>query len=191
MTFGENLIKIRKSKNMTQEKFAKEIGIGLASLQRYESGERSPTLDTLNKIADGLKIGLRDIVGDIATTYMFGADKSVLFDEEGILWAVREQFNLTQEYFSKATGMELERYIEIEENKVKPTDSEISAIYNVLSSHGFKASDMIFMKSGNENWVWISRKKHLLYCFDQLNEQGQEKAVESVELLTKIPEYKK
>lgn len=64
MNLGERLVKLRKSKNLTQEKFAKEIGIGLASLQRYESGERSPTLDTLEKIANGLNVSLSEVMGE-------------------------------------------------------------------------------------------------------------------------------
>lgn len=191
MNLGERLVKLRKSKNLTQEKFAKEIGIGLASLQRYESGERSPTLDTLEKIADGLNLGMGELLGDTSFTHMFAFSENVLFEEEGILMDIREQFKLTQEFFSKAAGIDLDRYIQIEENKVKPTDSEMSDIYNLLKSYGFKKSDMQFMKYGDSNWTWASEKENLLHYYDQLNKQGQEKAIESVELLTKIPEYQK
>ncbi|WKY43936.1 helix-turn-helix transcriptional regulator [Eubacteriaceae bacterium ES2] len=63
MNIGERLIKIRKSKNETQEDFAKIIGIGKASLQRYESGERSPTLEMLQKISSKLDMELSELIG--------------------------------------------------------------------------------------------------------------------------------
>lgn len=191
MDTKDKVKKYRKEKKLTQKQLGELSGLSEITIRKLEAGESNPKIGTLHKIANGLKVGLNDILDDTYTTYMIGNQKSVLFDEVGILLSIREQLNLSQEYISKASNMEIERYIQIEENKVKPSDSEISSIYNVLSSHGFKKSDMQFMKSGNENWVWISRKNNLLYCFDQLNEQGQEKAVESVELLTKIPEYKK
>ena len=53
---------IRKSKKMTQKELAEKSGIGLRSIQRYERGERSPTIRMLYKIADALKVNVSQLM---------------------------------------------------------------------------------------------------------------------------------
>jgi len=53
---------IRKSKKMTQKELAEKAGIGIRSIQRYERGERSPTIKILYKIADGLKVNVSQLM---------------------------------------------------------------------------------------------------------------------------------
>lgn len=46
-------------------------------------------------------------------------------------------------------------------------------------------------KAFAEQWNKSFRHKKILELMDQLNEKGQEKAIENVEILTKVDEYKK
>lgn len=46
-------------------------------------------------------------------------------------------------------------------------------------------------KSLVEKQIDKEKKEKLLTCFNDLNDSGKEKAIEQVELLAKIPEYKK
>lgn len=54
--FGENLRKLRVSKNLAQEDLAYECGIPLSQVGRLERGVRSPTLSTILILAKGLGV---------------------------------------------------------------------------------------------------------------------------------------
>ena len=50
--FNKRLRQTRMDKGLTQQKMADLLNIGLRSYQKYEQGERSPSLDCLVSIAD-------------------------------------------------------------------------------------------------------------------------------------------
>lgn len=61
---SQNIRRLRKKVNLSQEELAKQIGITYSTLAKLESGVNSnPTLDTLWKIADSLAVSLDDLVG--------------------------------------------------------------------------------------------------------------------------------
>lgn len=52
---GNNIKRIRKENNLTMEMLAKRIGLtNRSSIAHLENGSRSITLDTLEKVANGL-----------------------------------------------------------------------------------------------------------------------------------------
>lgn len=59
---GENIKLFRQSKGLTQEELAKKLGISKSAISRYESGQREPDLDSVEKIASTLGVSLRDLV---------------------------------------------------------------------------------------------------------------------------------
>ncbi|MFR0064240.1 MAG: helix-turn-helix domain-containing protein [Veillonella parvula] len=52
MGFSENLKSFRKVFKLSQEKFAKEIGISRSQVANYETSTSEPNLTTLKRIAD-------------------------------------------------------------------------------------------------------------------------------------------
>ena len=50
--FNKRLRQTRMDKGLTQQKMADLLGVGLRSYQKYEQGERTPSFDSLVKIAD-------------------------------------------------------------------------------------------------------------------------------------------
>ncbi len=56
MSFSRRLAKIRKDKDLTQQKMADVIGIHVSQIKRYESGDTQPSLEVLRKIALALNI---------------------------------------------------------------------------------------------------------------------------------------
>ena len=61
---AKNIRKLRKECKLSQEGLAKRAGITFSTLAKLESGvNNNPTLDTLCKIADVLKISLDELVG--------------------------------------------------------------------------------------------------------------------------------
>lgn len=56
--FPKRLNETRKSKGFTAQKMADFLGLALRSYQFYESGKRSPSLETLVAIADILDVSV-------------------------------------------------------------------------------------------------------------------------------------
>lgn len=60
--FANKLKSIRKDRNLTQEALALLCGIDRTYIGRVERLERNPSLDILQKIADGLEITLNELL---------------------------------------------------------------------------------------------------------------------------------
>ena len=54
---------LRKSRKLTQQRFADELGIERESVARYENGSRVPPLDKLIQIADYFDVSIDYLVG--------------------------------------------------------------------------------------------------------------------------------
>ncbi len=67
---GEKIKLLRKSQKMTQEDFSQKIGVSRSTLSCYEIGQRTPSLRTLQEIAEIFGIGL-DYFGLSATDEAF------------------------------------------------------------------------------------------------------------------------
>ncbi len=66
--FSKRLNETRKSKGFTAQNMADKLQLALRSYQFYEGGKRSPSLDTLIKIADIL---------DVSTDYLLCRDEFI------------------------------------------------------------------------------------------------------------------
>ena len=52
MSFSEDIKRIRRKAFLTQEDFAKEIGVSFATVNRWETGKARPNLKTMKLIDD-------------------------------------------------------------------------------------------------------------------------------------------
>ena len=59
---GENIVRLRDKRGLRQIDLAIELDIDDSSLRRIESGRTNPTIITLKKIADVLKVNLSELV---------------------------------------------------------------------------------------------------------------------------------
>ncbi len=55
MSFSEDIKRIRRKAFLTQEDFAKEIGVSFATVTRWETGKAKPNLKTMKLIDDYCK----------------------------------------------------------------------------------------------------------------------------------------
>lgn len=60
--FGDNLKKIRKEKNLSLAEASKATNVSVTMLSQIERNDSIPTLTTVWKICNGLKINFRDLV---------------------------------------------------------------------------------------------------------------------------------
>lgn len=57
-----NLKKIRKSQNLSLDMLSERTGVSKSMLGQIERGESNPTVTTIAKICEGLKVGIEDLV---------------------------------------------------------------------------------------------------------------------------------
>lgn len=62
-SFQERLKMTRESKGMTQNQLCDASGVSQAQLSLYESGQRSPTAETLMKLAKSLSVSVDYLLG--------------------------------------------------------------------------------------------------------------------------------
>lgn len=55
MSFSEDMKRIRRKAFLTQDDFAKEIGVSFATVNRWETGKAKPNLKTMKLIDDYCK----------------------------------------------------------------------------------------------------------------------------------------
>jgi transcriptional regulator with XRE-family HTH domain len=90
---GENIKKIRETKNITQKALAKKAGLSARTIQHYEQETRYPRYDQMKDIAKALEVSLIDILMlegnvEINTSDLF---MSKLLDEiEEHEWELKE-----------------------------------------------------------------------------------------------------
>lgn len=72
---GERLRNLRTSQNITQTDLAKRIGVTNALISAIEKGERSPSLETLIKLASQFKV---------STDYLLGMKSKEPINLEGL-----------------------------------------------------------------------------------------------------------
>lgn len=88
MTIGENIKKTRKQANLTQRQLAEKLAVSQAMIAQYESGERNPKRETVEKIAKALGV-------DPFSLYSFDMATAALSDnidqkEHGLLTNYRK-----------------------------------------------------------------------------------------------------
>lgn len=59
---AENLRRIRKSRNMSLDMLAEKTGVSKSMLGQIERGESNPTLATIEKIVEGMKVSFEDLI---------------------------------------------------------------------------------------------------------------------------------
>lgn len=58
--FGKRVRALRKNKGLSQEDLAEKIDISSKYLSRVEMGQHFPSIDTLDRLANALKVDLKD-----------------------------------------------------------------------------------------------------------------------------------
>lgn len=89
---GAKLNNLRKSRKMTQSEFAEKIGVSRSTLSCYEINQRTPSVKTLQRIAEIFGVGL-DYFGISATDEAFDllARAKSVFENDNISVAEKEK----------------------------------------------------------------------------------------------------
>lgn len=60
--FGRKLQKLRKVQKISYRKFADEVDLAASYIQKLEAGQSNPSLTTLIRIAEALKVDLNEFM---------------------------------------------------------------------------------------------------------------------------------
>lgn len=77
-TFGENLKELRKSRGYSQDRFAREIGSNQVNVSAWELGTRTPTLPTIQHIANVFHVPLSSLISLETSGNENDADRELL-----------------------------------------------------------------------------------------------------------------
>lgn len=72
---GERLKQLRKEKKLTQTELGNKINVTKVSISGYESGNRSPDTDTLQRLADFFEVSTDYLLGRTDTTALTAQEK--------------------------------------------------------------------------------------------------------------------
>lgn len=176
MSIGGNIQTARKRAGLTQEQLAQECGVATITIQQYERNKREPNVDMIAKIADTLNV-----------TVGYLQDRETI-DTRSILDAMKVKDYATAE---KLLGLPPGSIIPIHEREMEHIDAmlaqaqqEKEAVLNKLRLY-FRIR---YANLSEKDYLSI---KNLIDHFSQLNDVGQQKAIERVEELTEIPKYQK
>lgn len=64
LEFKSTLIRLRKSRNMTQDDLAKGLKVSRSTIGNYEIGIREPDFEMLEKIADFFNVSMTELLND-------------------------------------------------------------------------------------------------------------------------------
>lgn len=119
----ENLKKLRKENKKTQTQMATYLGITQSAYAMYESGDRTPPADMLNKLADYFDVSVDYLLGrteipnayeNIVNTYI--KNKSADFISTDLPTAIAERMrshNLSLEKFKNLTPQQTDDLLNI------------------------------------------------------------------------------
>jgi transcriptional regulator with XRE-family HTH domain len=84
---AEIIKKLRSEKNLTQKQLAEEIGVSKSTVAMWETGDRKPSRELLEQVADYFNVDMDYLYG---RTYI---RKARLFDEDGNEYVNKEHLN--------------------------------------------------------------------------------------------------
>ena len=190
MTVGEKVKLIRQQKKISQQKLGNMLGVSQAMIAQYENGKRNPKLETIRKIANALEVPFDEIVP---------------FDDGLKLWLKEKKEEKSSEHCYTATANgEYTIYVDIDRNNplsiaLKKLDDggpltpeESLIIKEYINSDTFREKLAQLPARFKKLADSIKRNYELLNTEGQKEADRQvELANKQIELLTKIPEYRK
>ena len=153
MGLHEKIRELRLNNNISQKKLADAIGVAQSSINYWEKGQRTPSVDAAQRLADYFNITLDELydINDISVAS--NKSKKGVFDK--FLDILKSDY-------------EDDEYVEY--GDIVDKESEFETLQKeFFKNKNIKMQDLMF----------------------KLNALGQDKAIEQVELLTKIPEYQR
>ena len=177
MDLGQRIKEYRESMGMSQNELAKKSGLAQSSLSYLESGEKSPSVETLECICKGLGIPLSDLISPETRIFQSSFSKRLRIE--------REALNLSVEEKARKVGIPDGLYKAYENNRLIPN---LNTIYNI--SRILNASIDYLIGESNEKCSIIDKPNEdiITRAANKLGHEGSlsDEEKDKVELAIKI-----
>lgn len=167
MTVGERIREARLKAHMTQAELAKKINTSYVVISQYENNKRNPKIQTIEKIATALDIPTTMLVPGYKSSKEM-LDKAIASIANAVL-PEAEREKIADHFFDGSIQIDTSKASDV------PLPEQLDQLLQTMKR--------IAKTFPSEERLWIA--------FQRLNATGQEKAIERVEELGKIPEYQK
>lgn len=77
VAFGKRVKQLRQLRELTQQEFAEKANISISFLGNIERGNKSPTVETLQKMADALDVTLSELMTFDSGVIIVEDDKAI------------------------------------------------------------------------------------------------------------------
>lgn len=74
----ERLLKLMKENNITAYRLSQETGVTQATLSRWKSGKTSPSIETLQALADYFHVSLDYLIGNVSEPFFYLDNEKIL-----------------------------------------------------------------------------------------------------------------
>lgn len=168
----QEIRKARKEARITQDDLATFLGVNRATVSKYETGAIEPTLSQLEKIADFLGVNVSVFLSDISKDTYFAGFNSLIH---------------TDRYKAAKSEYDAE---DAEDDAL-----QLYHFFNELDKFGQKRAVACIRALAGYEPILDTDPPHPIECaltaIIKLNEDGQRRAIEFIEVLTGNPEYQK
>lgn len=95
--FGERLLELRKQKRMNQTELAKCLNVSRSAIAMYECGDRMPSYEVLEAIADYFNVSIAYLLGkekepiDYSDERLYNINKQLSDDKKELLLVIAQQ----------------------------------------------------------------------------------------------------
>ena len=215
MTIGERIKAARENSGMTQVELGEKVGVSGVAIMRYEKNQRQPRYDQLQRIASALGVAAHELVDDWNVLDKEELKQVVIYGK-GItdsppqqkqdttpqkptylcdnMRHCRDFSGLTQKALADKTGIPV-KTIRAYENGNSGRFITEEDLQKIADAFGVSAKKLL---GYSVTYEWMEKtyfqnappKERIIAALNQLNEKGQGIAVERVEELTSIPEYR-
>ena len=183
------LLKLRKSHGLSQKKLAQAIGVSQASINYWEKGERTPSVDAVQKIADFFNVQISELLRDeYAESFLFeGCTEIVQLIREAKHAAVQVDL------LKNANADEKDSYFAFCKSIVDEFEGISDKLTDLLNT---KEVTDDYIRETNEISLNATAKRKELFkktlylLFGELNNVGLRKVACYVDDILKISEYR-
>ncbi len=215
MTIGEIIKKYRASQNISQREFAIKCGLSNGIISIIEKGTNPktnepiiPTLPTINSLAKGMGMKIDNLL-EMLDDMDVSLSRNLNIEQTDRAAESTKEKGMTVENSLKALILERFKSVRAFAAAIgKPyssvnniflcgvSDAGISTVIPLCRALGIDADALVDGEIKSRYTLEVSEiltpdEKHLLDCFRNFNEEGQEKVLDTVSDMTQLDRYKK
>lgn len=189
MTIGQRIKELRLEKKLSQRELGIKMNVSQQMIGQYEALTTIPKIETIKKICNALEIPISELLGD---GFYFSFDENGELEEclyiKSSKDGINDIYHFDSDFLYKNNDIDkllIEASKEYFPNIEKMDIHERADIYNSLYSC------VVYNENNNTVSVYPFLPTELLEPYNKLNSKGKEKAIEQIDMLTKIDEYTK